>query len=225
MKFLTSGCSFTGQQSTGWPVWLENFGNVKNLGMPGAGNQYISESALLELCLNNSNYDCVLIMWSGLQRQDYIVDKLASSNNLPVHNNVYYLPTGDLIVDKKYIEIVKTGNECTRAIKSLLEMIKLQNFLQNNKIKYYFMSYVNYWNNEENLVNRNFGIYKYEILETLARNINFSNFIFAENNKCLYEICLDNNSFDEDKFHPSFNGVDIWMNNYVIPRLKQDKLI
>jgi hypothetical protein len=225
MKFLTSGCSFTGYKNTGWPVWLQNFGHVKNLAMPGAGNQYISESTILELCLNSYQYDCVMIMWSGLQRQDYIVDKLASSNNLPVHNDVYYFPSGDFIVDKKYVEIVKTGNECTRAIKSLLEIIKLQNYLQNNKIKYYFMSYINYWNNEEDLVNRNFGIHKYEILKKLAENINFSNFIFAENNKCLYEICLDNNFLDDDNFHPGTTGIDNWMTDYVIPRLKQDKLI
>jgi hypothetical protein len=87
------------------------------------------------------------------------------------------------------------------------------------------MSYVNYWNKEEYLKNRNFGIYRYEILNKLARNIDFSHFIFAENNNCLYEVCVKNQAFGKDNFHPNFQGNELWMNNYVIPRLKKDKII
>lgn len=225
MQFLVSGCSFTGNETSGWPTWLKQFGKVKNLALPGSGNQYIAESVILETSLNCYEYDVVLVMWSGLQRQDYIVDSLVNINDLPVFNNVSYLPAGDLIVDKTFREIVKYGNEVTRGIKSLLEIIKLQNYLQNKKHTYYFMSYVNYWNTEEYVKNRNFGIYRYEILNALAKNLDFSRFIFAENNDCLYELCLKNKALSEDNFHPTSAGNELWMNNFVIPRLKKDKII
>jgi hypothetical protein len=220
MKFLTSGCSFSG-----WHSWLEPYGETKNLGLAGAGNQYISESVIIEQTINDIEYDCVLVMWSGLQRQDYIVDPLVDINNLPVYNDVRYLPAGDLLVEKTFKEITKKGNECTRAIKSLLEMIKLQNYLQNKKQKYYFMSYVNYWNKEDYLINRNFGIYRYDILAKLASQLDFSRFIFGQDKKCLYEVCLEKQLLGEDNFHPNYQGLEFWMTEYVLPRLKKDKVI
>jgi hypothetical protein len=228
VNFLTSGCSFTGQEkyNNGWPVWLKEFGQVKNLGVPGAGNQYISDSIILEVSANKKQYDCVLVMWSGLQRIDFIVDHLAANKDHQALDDVSYLVNGDSIHElKEYKSIIMTGNELTRGIRSILEIIKLQNFLKNKKIKYYFMSYVNYWNDKDNVKNYNFGVFKYEKLKVLCNEIDFDNFIFAENNDCIFETSKKCNGLYSDDFHPSAVGYDYWMNQYVIPRLKEDKVI
>jgi hypothetical protein len=230
MRFLTSGCSFTGQQQyrTGWPVWLEPYGSVTNLGMPGAGNRYIAESVMIELMRNK--YDCVLVMWSGLQRLDLVVDSVAAKSlpagDLCPLDNVHYWPTGDLLGPKKFAEFFKLGNEQTRGYSSLMEMIKLQSFLESKHIPYYFMSYVNYWNSEHQLKNRNFGVYKYQLLSELAEQIDFDRWIFAENNNCLHEISLSMpNGLADDNFHPSADALDTWMTQYVLPVLKQNQII
>lgn len=49
MRFLTSGCSFTGKDPSGWPNWLGTHGFVKNVAIPGAGNKYIADSIIHEL--------------------------------------------------------------------------------------------------------------------------------------------------------------------------------
>ena len=192
--------------------------------MPGAGNQYIADSVILEL--SQASHDCVLVMWSGLQRIDLIVDDLAKKSNIeqPIADINYY-PVGDYFASSGYLSVIKSGNEFTRGLRSLLEMLKLQSFLQNKKQPYYFMSYINYWNSADDLINRNFGIYKYPKLKELAAELDFSRFIFAENNDCLYEVCSQLNSLEKDNFHPSTPGVDHWMCNYVYPRLKSDKFI
>lgn len=206
-------------------MWLEDFGDVTNLGYPGAGNEYIAESTIYELL--NCNYDCVLIMWSGLQRVDLRVDKLAVVDDICPLEDITYKPIGDLLGSPKYREIFVVGNELTRGYKSLMEMIKLQNYLKNNNVKYYFMSYVNYWNDAEQLPNRNFGVYKYPLTSKLANSLDFSRFIFANDSKdCLYELaCKTDGGLAEDNFHPSGKALDEFMLTAVIPRLQQDGVI
>ena len=228
MNFLTSGCSFTGTEATnsGWPVWLQAHGTVKNLGMPGAGNEYIAESIMYELLNNKNKYDCVLVMWSGLQRIDLRVDPLFSDNTLQSFVDIDYFPIGDMIVKSGFEKIASVGNEITRAYKSLMEMIKLQSFLADKDIPCYFMSYVNYWNHSEFLINRNFGIYRNPLLSKLAENLNFDRFIFGPDNECLYEVAKSKEGgLAEDKFHPSGLGTDFWMMDHVIPRLRIDGII
>jgi len=221
MIFLTSGCSFTGQQNlkNGWPVWLKDFGAVRNLGK-------ISDSIILELIYSNFDYDCVIVMWSGLQRIDLIVDELVVDNKRQALDNIFFEFSGDVLSQNSiYQELIKKGNELTRGIRSLFEMIKLQNFLKSKGIKYYFMTYVNYWNHKDYVKNRNFGVYKYQELKNICKEIDFENFIFAENNDCIYETSLNCNGLESDDFHPSTVGYDNWMRSYVYPRLIKDKII
>ena len=225
MKFLTSGCSFTGTQGpkgdSGWPAWLKMYGEIRNVAMPGAGNRYIADSIIHQLS-HNEDYDCVLVMWSGLQRIDFTVDKFFGEQICPLNEIIYY-PCGD-IIQNKFVNLIKFGNEKSRAYHSLMEMIKLQSFLKYKKIPYYFMSYVDYWNNKDYIINRNFGIYKYEILTTLAKQLDFTNFIFYDDTKCLYEVAEMLSSFAGDNFHPGIEAFAFWMDKVVIPRLKKDKI-
>lgn len=72
-RLFTFGCSCTNWI---WPTWADiyatQFDFFENWGMPGAGNLYIFNS-IIEA---NNRYkftsnDTIIIMWSGLQRNDY----------------------------------------------------------------------------------------------------------------------------------------------------------
>lgn len=128
-------------------------------------------------------------MWSGLQRIDILVDELAPFDSFLLDPDIRYYMTGD-ILDNKFSNLIKFGNEKSRAYCSLMEIIKLQSFLQSKDKTYYFMSYVNYWNDKDHLINRNFGIYKYPILETLSNLIDFSRFIFEK----IMSVCMNMHS-------------------------------
>lgn len=65
--FLVSGCSYTANNS--WPETLFDSEEVLNLGIRGAGNQYIGSSILYNLNRKNLPKK-VFILWSGLSRYD-----------------------------------------------------------------------------------------------------------------------------------------------------------
>lgn len=65
--FLVSGCSYTDQES--WPHVLFDSDNVLNLGISGAGNQYIGSSIVYNIDPNKLP-EKVFILWSGLNRYD-----------------------------------------------------------------------------------------------------------------------------------------------------------
>ena len=65
--FLVSGCSYTEKQL--WPNTLFNSDDVLNLGIGGAGNQYIGSSIVYNLDPKKLPKK-VFILWSGLSRYD-----------------------------------------------------------------------------------------------------------------------------------------------------------
>jgi hypothetical protein len=88
------------------------------------------------------------------------------------------------------------------------------------------MSYVNYWNDKESVINRNFGIYRYPLLTKLSKQLDFSRFIFGFNNDCLFEIASTvENGIGSDNFHPTSVGLDKWMFDVVFPVLRDDGII
>lgn len=83
---LVSGCSWTDKQftsdhhpemDTSWPKWPELLAQkldmeCVNLGRSGAGNEYIYNSLLEEICRTSSNkIGMVIPMWSGAERRDF----------------------------------------------------------------------------------------------------------------------------------------------------------
>ena len=225
MKILASGCSFTGDKNS-WAHRLQVLGhNVTNLGLSAAGNRYITDITIRELLLHKNSYDYVLVMWSGLTRFDFFVDAAVIDMYPSLHwrakkiTDNFGFVTGGALPDnahpvsvsiKKELELVT--NYELRAYQSLLEMIKLQSFLKHNKISYKFMSYVNYWNDDDFVVNNNFGVNKFKSLSLLIDNIDFSNFIFYNNNKDgIYEMCsVMTDGLGSDNFHPSTSGYNAW---------------
>lgn len=227
MRILASGCSFTAgweEPGANWPSMIGKRNIVKNLAQANAGNRYIAQSVQLELLNHAHEFDIVLVMWSGLQRldimiNDWVYDAL-DSHHTCVDGMYCYSHLGDAYSHKHAPSLVRNTaksifqitNEEINACNSLLEMINLQNLLEINKIDYRFMSYVNYWNTESKLPNLNFGIYKYPSCQQLAKKINFDKFLFYNDSMDgFYEFAEQNNMIDtSDHFHPSRQAHQEW---------------
>jgi hypothetical protein len=73
------------------------------------------------------------------------------------------------------------------------------------------MSYINYWTDQDYIVNSNFGIHKYSTLSKLAESIDFDNWVFYNNNKDgYYELAKELDSFCPDNFHPAWEAMRDW---------------
>jgi len=104
-NLLVSGCSFTHTANVKEPSWphhlraLGSFQNLRDLSCPGAGNTHIHHSIIWELERNREltpDNTLVVVMWSGYDRDDIIVDPLAIDR---VHGSQYqYTPDAWLAV-------------------------------------------------------------------------------------------------------------------------------
>ena len=236
MNVLISGCSFTHWPETPepdapnicWPKHLQDIEPtwmIKNVAEPAAGNQYICESVIREIVENpNTKYDCVLVMWSGVSRLDYLTsledpawDEMYDSYGFyrrvaSASSKLGYIFSGgqlgtwynNPVAEKMFREMYKVSSPLSLATINIMEMIKLQNFLENKKINYRFMSYVNYWGDEDNVSrNGDFAINKFPEIQGLLSEFDWSKWIFTdENRNGLNELAVANNDFQEDEFHP-----------------------
>jgi hypothetical protein len=226
MKILVSGCSFTvgwAEPRANWPSRIHRSNIVKNLACAGAGNRYIGQSVVLELLQDREHYDLVLVMWSGLQRVDFLVNDFVydaiDTNRASVDGLYCYAFFGDSYTHKHNQsllrdtgkEIFKLSNEETLGCASLIEMINLQNFLKANSIPYRFMSYVNYWDDDDQVINLNFGVHKYLSCSQLAKHLDFDNFLFYnDSHDGFYEFAKDKNMIADDGFHPTLQAHIEW---------------
>lgn len=210
MRILTNGCSFTARSATStWP-YLLGTNEVKNLAEHGAGNQWICDGTIAELCENS--YDLVLIMWSGLARLDWTVEK-EFCQSMPVFKEEEY--TGGPIVftsvNNFNIHYIHNEQDCFKSVSavtgirertfnSLMRIISLQSYLKSRNINYRFMSYMNFW---EDVYGLGF--------EKLDHQIDFSRWLFTDNDRNgLYELSQDQNLYADDGFHPNEQAHEQW---------------
>jgi len=237
MKILISGCSFTqwpdypGGPNSCWPRYLQKIQpnwQIKSLAEAGAGNQYICDSVIRELSENN--HDMVLVMWSGVSRLDYLTsleddawEKLFNSygffRRLPNNKLGWIFSGGQLgtwfkntVAHKMFYEMYKVSSKLSLAYINLMEIVKLQNYLESKKIPYKFMSYVNYWTNGDHISpNGDFGVYDFPDLQPIINQIDFSKWIFLDDSKnTIYDLAKANNDFQEDRFHPGAQTHQQW---------------
>lgn len=237
MKVLISGCSFTqwpdypGGPNICWPRYLHELHpdwQIKSLAEAGAGNQYICDSVIREL--SESCYDMVLVMWSGVSRLDYLTsledeawEKLFDSygffRRLPNNKLGWIFSGGQLgtwyknpVAHKMFYEMYKVSSKLSLANINLMEIVKLQNYLESKNIKYKFMSYVNYWTTGEYISpNGDFGVYDFPELTTIINQINFDPWIFLDSNKnTIYDLAKANHDFQSDNFHPGDSTHSQW---------------
>lgn len=227
MKILTAGCSFTTNHDPNeksWPDHLCEYGHIiKNLGACAAGNEYIANSTILELITSSRTYDLVLVMWSGLLRRDFWVDSQAVSmykqSTFPRKHFVGNVDAvfGSATVDtchevirriKKERDMIMS--EEAKAILSILDIIKLQEFLTSKKIEWRFMTYANYWS-EVKVQSGNVNINSYESTKILSESLDFSRFIFYNKQRDgLYEFAESRNQLQKDMFHPTGKATSAW---------------
>jgi hypothetical protein len=106
------------------------------------------------------------------------------------------------------------SNNTSLAHTNLIEIIKCQEFLKAKNIPYRFMSYVNYWNHTDHCSpNGDFGVLKYPELRPLIDNIDWSQWIFRNENKdCIYEMAKETDDYHGDRFHPGIKTHTEWAN-------------
>ena len=252
MKIHSIGCSFTYAQQIGWPYMLSNkikehYGtdvSLVNNGHPGAGNSYIGNKSVLEPRFSNTHPDLVVIMWSGLTRKDISIDHTDSvlMGALEGYHdyvrwtgvNTSYILSGGIkgswewhpITKELFTPLYKVSNERSMAQDTLVQLLSTQHYLKQNNIPYIMSSYVNYWNDEDIVGQIDFGIRKYADLDYLVDQIDFSNWVFANENKdCIYELAKSiPNGLEEDGFHPDLSVHNMWA-DLLMQHIVNNKLI
>ena len=228
-NLLVGGCSFTYNNSekhiVTWPYYLRdlcNFNSVIDCSLPGAGNYHISQSVMWSIECNNFDPDktLVIVMWSGFQRDDCIIDS-GMLNDYPfVFNytkNTVSAITGGIggngntkINFLNNLEQFKTTE--SRSIENFLYINSLNNFLQNKNFNFLFLNYLDYTlpnrSNEKNILN------------SLPKQIqNRYKQIMDTNVENIYKFCLKNNLLTDDDFHPSPDGHLEWTKMHLVPYL------
>lgn len=237
MKVLISGCSFTqwpahpGGPNVCWPKYLQDLHpdwKIKSLAEAGAGNQYICDSIIRETI--NDNYDLILVMWSGVSRLDYLTsleddawEKLFDSygfyRRLPDNKLGWIFSGGQMgtwfknpVAHKMFYEMYKVSSKLSLANINLIEIIKLQSYLEAKKLNFKFMSYVNYWTTGDHISpNGDFGVYDFAELKGIIDQIDFAKWIFLDNEKrSIYDLAIANKNFQNDMFHPGAQTHQDW---------------
>jgi hypothetical protein len=218
-QVLVNGCSFTARsQCENWPEHLPENWQVTNIASHAAGNQWICDSTIVKSI--NFDYDLVLIMWSGLTRIDMPVNKetweqfwqFKSCNDLGLyygHCGIGDNPKSPMVDITK--PIIKFSSAKELIFQSLLNMLKLQAWLESRNVDYRFMSYMNYWNDSYIENGFEYPSVKNLGLDSLINEINFDKFIFADNHKNgIFELAKNQNLFDVDNIHPNTQAGKLW---------------
>jgi len=234
MKVLISGCSFThwpehpgSPKNVCWPAPLAQLRpdlTITNLAEPGAGNQYIANSVVRYVLENPNAVDLVMIMWSGVSRLDFLTD-ISDPNwhslfdNYGFYRRVESCPNtlgyifsggqyGPWVLNSDttalFRQMYKVSSNLSLAHANLIEIVKTQEFLKSKNIPYRFMSYVNYWNTDENCSpNGDFGVLQYPELRALINSIDWSQWIFKNAQRDgIYEMAKIAQDYNGDRFHP-----------------------
>lgn len=249
MILCTVGCSFTYAQLRGWPNILagklQQRGikvNLYNDGHPGAGNTYISNKIILDSGWNNP--DLVIIMWSGLTRKEITVDHsdeqlmsvLADYKDYVRWSGFHtsYIFSGGFrgswlwnkITKDIFNPLYKISNNRTMAQDTLINILNLQNYLKQNNIPYVMSSYMNYWTDEDQVGEQDFGIRKYKDLDYLYNKIDFTKWAFINDKKDgIYELAKTTlNGLQQDGFHPEFHVHEMWA-DILLKKLENDGIL
>ena len=171
---ITAGCSFTNCGKS-WPYHIEDH-NVYNVGVPGAGNGYISRAAiyesdrLLKEGIDNKDIN-VIVMWSGIDRfeilstkdstlhKDYISgDKdrwwlsnynqnIKEEDSVWLKSSISYMRWENRAVRKLFSQYWKYFyNEQESFLKTLEYILRVQHYCEVRNIKYKFCCWQNIFN-------------------------------------------------------------------------------
>ena len=189
--------------------------------MAAAGNKYIADSIIYHLSKPN-DIDMVIVSWTSLTKIDKLVADSSYFSNYQwkkrVGNYDYVLSGGivgawlqNSIARSLFENDYKFSNLEIYGFNNLIEIIKLQSFLESKKIPYYFTSCLNYWGEEPGMKKgtQDFDLGQFESLKPLIDQINFDKFLYIKDNKpyTVYDLAIEQNSFDLDNFHPGGTAI------------------
>lgn len=155
---IVSGCSFTNnfnpQHVHTWPYYLRDLGGFEQVwdgSCAGAGNNHIARSVIT--CIELGDFDpaktLVVVMWSGYDRDDLLVDPKVLDRSQPDHynyaDNVSLGMTGGLLGDSNLIvnieNIKKIKNPPSRALENYILMQSLAGYLSARGFQYVFTEF------------------------------------------------------------------------------------
>jgi hypothetical protein len=163
---VVSGCSFTHHTGriSGHLSWANLLAEwtgmqIHNLAISGAGNDHISKSIILYLEKNKLPVEdtLVIVMWSGINRIDWVTDASLSNFSNEYSFNYQYDDHNELTLGgawwnaknptpliKAVIEYSKYQSIHSLTLQSWLAMQSLSNYLKVNKFAHCYTSFLNY---------------------------------------------------------------------------------
>lgn len=238
---ITSGCSFTAGSNT-WPNCLaEQLDcDLINLGVGGAGNDYISASVidLLESQDFDPGHTMIAVMWSGIGRKDFCVsgeywywlDDYAYKSHSNSFEDTYWVHSGGLSgwqlhpgSRETFAAYYKFTDPLVLCKDSLCNMSRLTDYLQNKQYHYRFMSYQNYWRTDsQSSSNGDYTLGWFAQDIPLYQNLDFDRWIFVDDDKnSIFEFCRDSGLLSDDRFHPTRDGHRAWVEKVMLPKLSE----
>jgi hypothetical protein len=236
MKILVAGCSFCLELE---PILQEKFSGcrVTNLSHAAAGNKFIADSVVAATA--REKFDLIYVSWSELSRLDVVVDDHSYFHNWMAKGSISqskYIFTGGIASwdhhKHTYADMIFTGihkfiDQEQLHYLSLLEMLKIQNYLKSLETPHYFSTIMNQFNetlmepatkesgevSARNFPNNN----------VLIEKLNIQNWILDQG-LGEFEACYNKNLISNDRFHPTIQGYEYWM-DLLVQKMKNDNII
>ena len=236
-KLLVSGCSFTHNNYHTPCTWGNNLAvwaglDIYNLGIPGAGNTHIKNSIILWIEKHRPDPAdlLIIVMWSGVERVDWITDPKLSkfaeaypftynyseSTELVLGGNWWAKNPDRSMVEKTLIDFTKFQNEQSLALTSWLAMTQLTDYLQKRGYTFYYTAWQDLWLPGDGA---NYWIDYAVELEKLKLVLDLEPWLFSDHDKYLGSWVRAHNYLMDDNLHPSSQGHEIWCQTVLIPEL------
>ena len=188
----------------------------------GAGNEYIAHS-IIETCVTE-NIDFVFVLWSGISRVDvsfgdHVIGSInETSNHCTQINARNWMHCGGMIgshlglkkdnILKRYIATQhKEYDDMYLTNATLYNVLVAQEFLKHNNIDYKFGFIYNPHVNYD--INDDVNVYSEGSLNTESKlydSVDWGQFL----DSYPYNWCKSRNMLEDDKFHPTDDGMSAW---------------
>lgn len=227
MKLLIAGCSFATDLKIYFRDRLPGW-EITTLASAAAGNKFIADSVVL--ATKQRRYDLVYVSWSGLSRYDVPVENIKLFDDWMARGRIHdqpYVFTGGIgswdyhqhpFATELFLGYHKYVDHEQLYYNSLLEIIKTQGYLRSLNVDFCFATMINQFQADPGHFmeqTSEYGVTRYPTLAPLVKAIDFSDFVFGDNNKGIYETCRDLGMISEDNFHPSAAGYAYWVDQVI----------
>jgi len=227
-NLLVSGCSFThnyNNQTKTWPDYLKDRTTIENIvdcSCPGAGNTHIQQSLIYKLETDQQlqpHNTLVIVMWSGYDRDDFIVSPSVLKTPYP-DKYCYQIGanlgmTGGISGESNLIvsieNVKKIKNLTSRALDNYIKIISLYHYLKQQGFCFAFTEFSTA-NTRRDL--------NFDPIQHLDRDIRekFSSIIRSISPN-LGDHSLANIGQSPDNYHPTQDDHKAWTDEVLLPYL------